>query len=99
MMAAKHTRMCAMAEDCAASGYGVVYDGTWHAFDKTGTKKAAAYLDKIKAKNHLYVAVTGTQNGDMIDVASIKTAKEPKMKMEESKKMEKKDDMKMKKMD
>jgi hypothetical protein len=74
--AAKHTKDCAMEEGCAASGYGLMMDGTWAAFDEAGSKKAAEYLKKTKAKDHLYIAVSGTMEGEMIKVSSIKSAKE-----------------------
>ena len=95
MMATKHTRECAMEDACAASGYGLMFDGTWHAFNDAGTKKAASYLKTNKMKSHIYVEVTGEKKGDVIDVASIMTAKEPMTKKNDKMKM---DNMKMKKM-
>ena len=76
--AAKHTKQCAMEEGCAESGYGLMMNGKWMAFDETGNKKAAEYLKKTKATDHLLVAVSGTQMKDKIAVASIKEAKEKK---------------------
>lgn len=76
--AAKHTKVCATEEGCAASGYGLMLNGTWIAFDEAGNKKAAEYLQKTKADDHIYVAVSGTHTADMIAVASIKEAKEKK---------------------
>ena len=75
-MAAKHTKVCATEEECAASGYGLITDGKWIAFDEAGNKKAAEYLQKTKAKDHLYVAVSGTMAGKTISVSSIKETKE-----------------------
>jgi uncharacterized protein YxeA len=76
--AAKHTKACATEEDCAASGYGLMMDGKWTAFDDSGNKKAADYLAKTKRKDHLYVAVTGTPAAEKIMVTLIKDAKEKK---------------------
>ena len=76
--AAKHTKICATEEGCAASGYGLMMNGTWIAFDEAGNKKAAEYLQKTKSADHLYVAVSGKQTADKIAVVSIKEAKEKK---------------------
>jgi len=76
--AAKHTKVCATEEGCAESGYGLMMNGKWTAFDDAGNKKAAEYLKTTKAADHLYVAVAGTQTKDNIAVASIKEAKEKK---------------------
>lgn len=75
-MGAKHTKMCATEEGCAASGYGILTDGKWIAFDETGNKKAAEYLNKTKAKDHLYIAVAGVREETKIKVSSIKEEKE-----------------------
>jgi hypothetical protein len=70
--AAKHTRGCALEEGCAASGFGVFdMDGTWHAFDDEGDKKAQALLENSKTEKGIMVDVKGTQDGDNIVVASI----------------------------
>ena len=74
--AAKHTRSCAMEEGCAESGYGLMMGGKWTAFDEAGNKKAAEFLKKTKAKDHLFIAVAGTMDGETIKVSSIKAAKE-----------------------
>ncbi len=76
--AAKHTKSCALAESCTESGYGLMMDGKWTAFDNTGNQKAAAFLKSTKAKDHLFVAVTGEKEGEMIKVSSIKAAKATK---------------------
>lgn len=74
--AAKHTKACATEEDCAASGYGLMSEGKWTAFDDAGNKIAADYLAKTKREDHLYVAVSGTHTADKIAVTSIKDAEE-----------------------
>jgi len=76
--AAKHTKVCATEEGCAESGYGLMMNGKWTAFDDAGNKKAAEYLKTTKAADHLFVAVSGTHTKDNIAVASIKEAKEKK---------------------
>jgi hypothetical protein len=74
--ASKHTRECALEEGCAASGYGLIMNGKWIPFDEAGSKKAAEYLNKTKAVNHLYVSVSGKFADDKISVLSIKELKE-----------------------
>jgi hypothetical protein len=77
-MAAKHTKMCATEEACAASGYGLMMSGKWTPFDAAGSKKAAEYLKNTKAKDHIFIAVNGKLDEDKITVSSIKAAKEKK---------------------
>jgi hypothetical protein len=74
--ASKHTKMCATEESCAASGYGIMMNGKWTAFDDAGNKKAAEYLKKTNKKDHIFIAVNGTMEKNKIIVASIKDAKE-----------------------
>ena len=76
--AAKHTKVCAMEDGCAASGYGLMMNGKWTAFDDAGNKKAAEYLQKTTSEDHLLVAVAGTRTADKIAVVSIKAEKEKK---------------------
>ena len=69
--AKKHTRACGLMEDCAASGYGLVSNGKFFPLDAQGNKKANAYLKTTKKENDLFVAVTGTMDGDIMNVVSI----------------------------
>ncbi len=73
--AAKHTKACATEESCAASGYGIMIDGKWTPFDEAGNKKATEFLKKTKAEDHLFVAVSGAREGNVVKVSSIKEAK------------------------
>ncbi len=73
--AAKHTRICALMDGCAASGYGLVLNGTWTAFDDKGSKKAEQYLRKSTAEDQLFVTVTGKLTGEKITLTAIKEAK------------------------
>ncbi|MFA6540109.1 MAG: hypothetical protein WCT99_00760 [Bacteroidota bacterium] len=74
--AAKHTRVCATEEGCAASGYGIMMNGKWTAFDDAGNKKAAEYLKHLKAADHIYIGVTGKVAGGKLAVTSLQEAKE-----------------------
>jgi hypothetical protein len=76
--AMKHTKACALEDDCAASGYGLVMDGKFFKFDERGDKLAAEYLNKTTKKRDLLVDVKGTLKGEVIDVASIVDAKPKK---------------------
>jgi hypothetical protein len=69
--AKKHTKDCALEENCKASGYGLVIGGKYHKFDANGDKLALDYLNSTKKENDLYVQVKGTADGDGINVAAI----------------------------
>ena len=76
--ARKHTKECALEDDCAASGYGLMMDGKFVKFDEKGDKLAAEFFNKSKKKNDFLADVNGTMKGDMINVASIADAKSEK---------------------
>jgi hypothetical protein len=73
--AKKHTKDCALEDNCKASGFGLVIGGKFRKFDDAGDKLALDYLDKTKKTNNLWVEVKGTANGDSIVVASIADVK------------------------
>jgi hypothetical protein len=80
----KHTKACALDEDCAASGFGLVMDGKYVKFDESGDKLALEYLNKSEKKNGFLVEVSGMKDGDKIKVKSIAEGK-VEMKKEMSK--------------
>lgn len=80
--AAKHTKSCALEESCTQSGYGLISDGMWYKFDDAGDKHALAWLKKTDKKNELMVEVTGTHNGDIFKVTSLKEVKNGAVKKE-----------------
>ena len=94
--AAKHTKNCALEESCMESGFGLISDGKWYKFDDAGDKKALAWLNKTDKKNDLMVEVTGTHDGDIFKVVSLKEVKSSgsKKKMESKPDEMKMDDMK-----
>jgi hypothetical protein len=68
-----HDVGCALMEECAESGFGVITsDNKFIAFDDAGNKQAVAALQSSKKKTDLRVTVTGDVTGDNIKVASLK---------------------------
>ncbi|MEK6754598.1 MAG: hypothetical protein AABZ02_00440 [Bacteroidota bacterium] len=76
--AMKHTKACALEDDCRASGYGLVIDAKFRKFDEAGDKMAVDYLTKSKKKDNFLVDVEGTADGELIKVAAIHDAKSAK---------------------
>jgi hypothetical protein len=94
--AAKHTKSCALEESCQESGFGLMSEGMFYKFDDNGDKQALSLLKKTEKSNEIMVAVTGTHDGDVFKVTSIKEIKSEGSK----KKMQpKQDDMNGMKMD
>ncbi|MCI0706468.1 MAG: hypothetical protein L0Y80_03155 [Ignavibacteriae bacterium] len=81
----KHSKACALEEDCAASGYGIIMDGKYIKFDEKGDKLALEYLNKSSKKNDFLVEVAGMKDGDVLKVASLADAKMEKMEMKQDK--------------
>jgi len=70
---ANHTKKCALSPRCSSSGYGVVTaDGKFVKFDESGNAKALAALKASDKEKDLKATVTGTMDGDVIKVESIK---------------------------
>lgn len=66
-----HTRSCAMA--CAKSGFGILdKDGQYLKFDANGNQQAKKLLQNTSEKDHLRVDVSGTKEGNVIHVDSLK---------------------------
>lgn len=78
-MAKKHSVACGLDEACMASGYGVIVEGKLIELDDKGNAMAADYLRRLTKKNDVFVAVTGTLEGNMLRVTKIAdgTATEP----------------------
>ena len=73
--AMKHSRGCALEDDCQASGYGLVIDGKFYKFDEKGDKIAQEFFEKSKKKNDFLVDVKGSMEQERINVISIADAK------------------------
>jgi hypothetical protein len=66
-----HTRSCALT--CAKSGFGILdKDGHYFKFDAQGNADALKLLQSSTKKDHLRVSVSGTKEGDIIHVQSLK---------------------------
>ena len=71
--ALKHSKDCALMEDCVKSGYGVLTaDEKYIAFDAAGNKKTAAFLKKFKGDDSIKINVEGTLEGSTLKVTTIK---------------------------
>lgn len=66
-----HARSCALA--CAKSGFGIVdKDGQYLKLDNNGNQEALKQLEGSSKKDHLRVDVSGTKEGNVIHVQSLK---------------------------
>ena len=66
-----HTRSCALA--CSKSGFGIIdKNGQYLKFDEKGNQQALKLLQESNKKDHLRVDVSGTQEGNVIHVESLK---------------------------
>jgi hypothetical protein len=69
----KHTKSCALAPDCKASGYSIYSkDGRLVAFRRSNDRKIVSFLEKKNSK--LQVVVVADQVGDSLNLVSIKEA-------------------------
>jgi hypothetical protein len=69
--AANHTRVCAIEEECARSGYGVFADGKWYKFDGAGDKQALQLLRNTVKEKGIMVDATGTLTGETFAVTAL----------------------------
>jgi uncharacterized protein YxeA len=73
-----HTKDCALMPNCRATGYALFVDNKWYELDKRGNELAVKVLTASKKKRGFYVRVTGTAQGKVLKVESIKESEEPK---------------------
>lgn len=67
---ASHTRQCAL--NCSKGGFGLVLpDGKFVKFNETGNAKALGLLKASSKEKDLKAKVSGTLDGDIIQVATI----------------------------
>ncbi|HEY2934762.1 MAG TPA: hypothetical protein VGK99_23760 [Acidobacteriota bacterium] len=69
---AKHSKACALMDSCIASGYGIVIDGKFIKFDANGDKLVSEWLEKTDKTRELKIEVTGTMDGDILKVETLK---------------------------
>jgi hypothetical protein len=70
--AAKHSKACALEEECSASGYGLLSAAKWYKFDDDGDKQAMELIQKSSKENDIMVEVSGKMKDDRFVLASIK---------------------------
>jgi hypothetical protein len=75
--ASRHTRACALAEACAAEGYGIFAEGKWVLFDEAGNALANAALKKDERQQQLYFRVRGKRQADRFAVIAIEPVPAP----------------------
>jgi hypothetical protein len=76
--AARHTRECCFHDACAASGFGIFYDGKWAPFDEKGSDLAKKALEASKRETGMFFVVQGKMDGETLMVSSLKEADPPK---------------------
>ena len=67
-----HPRECLLL--CAASGYGILDEGTWIALDEVGDEMALEALRATRKEDHIRVDVAGDRDGSVIHVTSLTLA-------------------------
>jgi hypothetical protein len=67
-----HTKGCALMPNCRATGYTLFADDKFYDFDKQGNELAVKILRASKKKRGFYVRVTGTFQGKLLKVESMK---------------------------
>lgn len=70
--AASHSKDCCLEDHCSAAGYGLFSDGKYYPFDTDGSKKAMGLIEKEKREKGLAYEVTGSYDGSVLKVASMK---------------------------
>jgi len=67
-----HTKMCALMDNCKASGFGVVTaDGKFLKFDAAGDKQALKALESTDKADNITVKVDGKISGGNLKVKSL----------------------------
>lgn len=72
-----HTKDCALMPNCRAKGYALFVDNKWYDLDKRGNELAVRILTVSNKKRGFYVRVTGTTQGQVLKVESMKESEEP----------------------
>jgi hypothetical protein len=72
--AKSHPKSCLLKRQCARSGYGLVIDGKWYAFDRKGSAHAARLLRTAYIDEHEKWEVKGSRENDVIHIASVEVS-------------------------
>lgn len=70
--AGAHTKKCALEEGCAESGYGLFSEGKYYRFDEKGSEKAKALIEGSKRESALMFEASGSVDGDLLTVKTLK---------------------------
>jgi hypothetical protein len=70
--AARHTKACALNEECAASGYGIMAEGKWVKFDARGDSLAKKAITASRRERGHYFEVTGVMRAERLAVQLLK---------------------------
>jgi len=73
-----HTRDCGLMPNCRVKGYSLYADRKWFDFDKVGNQHAVKVLQASTRRSGFYVEVTGTAQGKILKVQSMKEIDQPK---------------------
>jgi len=68
---ASHTKSCALDDQCAGSGFGIISGGKWYVFDAKGNELAKALFEKTKKNDHISATVEGVQQDNRILVEKL----------------------------
>jgi hypothetical protein len=66
-----HGRACLLKGPCVRSGFGIVVDGKWYAFDRRGSQQAARLIRTPYFAEHEKWDVKGTKKDDVITVSTL----------------------------
>jgi hypothetical protein len=66
-----HTRACMLKAQCSRSGYGLVVNGKWHAFDRRGSAQAARLIRTPNYAQNEKWDVTGSKKDGVITVSTL----------------------------
>ncbi len=73
--AKRHAKSCNFDEDCMASGYGIMVNGTFIKLTPDSKDRAVEYLESTPKRNDIYVRVTGMLEGKEIRAERIEDAR------------------------
>jgi len=76
--ASKHSKNCALEDNCSASGYGVWSDNKFYKLDEKGNKLMLTLYKETDTKKGMKVSVKGIVKDDLILVTELKEVKEEK---------------------
>lgn len=73
-----HTKDCALMPNCRAKGYALFVSGKWYELDTHGNELAVKLLLASKKKRGFYVRVSGSAQGNLLKVETMRESEEPK---------------------